>query len=162
MNVPSDVRVVVDYYATRGLLRNVRATSTGGRTTLFQFTWHYNRTFDLLLDLAASQLVFAAAFPNVSPSSAICHELSQYVEAIMADDVPVHRRVDSRKTVVSAAHSGTDMAIVASVVDGDFDYATRRLIQVVNEIYFDFLPKSSHYAYQLESLGLDPGAITCA
>ena len=163
MSVPSDVqvvRLVLDHYANRGLLRNVRTTPTVGVTTLFQFTWHYNRTFDLLVDCAASRMEFTGAFPNVSPLSAISLGLSQYIEAMMSENVPIHRRIDRRKTVVSRAHSGTDVSIVASIADGDFDYAARRLIQVVNEIYVDFLPNSSHYEYQVESLGLNPGTIT--
>jgi hypothetical protein len=162
MNVPGDIRVVIDYYADRGLLRNVRMTLTDGRATRFQFTWHYNRTFDLVVDYEASRMAFTAAFPNVSPASAISHDLARFIEAMMADDVPIHRRVDRRKTFVSGVHSGDDMAVVATIVDGDFDYAARKLIQVANEIYFDFLPNSSHYAYQLESLGLDPGTVTFA
>ena len=162
MNVTSDIRVVIDNYADRGLLRNVRTTLTDGRATRFQFTWHYDRTFDLRVDYAASRMAFVGAFPNVSPSSAISRDITQFIERMMAESVTIHRRVDRGRTIVSGAHYGEDMAVVASIVDGDFDYAARKLIQVVNEIYFDFLPNSSHYAYQVKSLGLDPDTITFA
>jgi hypothetical protein len=162
MNVTSDIRAVIDNYSDRGLLRNVRTTLTDGRATRFEFTWHYDRTFDLRVDYEASRMAFVAAFPNVSPTSAICREVTEFIEGMMAESVPVHRRIDCCRTVVSGAHYGEDMAVVASVVDGDFDYAARKLIQVMNELYFDFLPNSSHYAYQVKSLGLDPDMITFA
>ena len=162
MTGSTDVRAVVVFYANRGLLRNVRTTLCEGRTTRVQFTWHYDRTFNLDIEYEASKLSFTDAFPNVSAASALYRDLSGFVDGMMSDSVPVHRRVDRRKTIVHGELIDANVAIVARVVDGDLDYAARKLIQVVNEIYFDFLPNSNHYEYQVQSLGLEPNAITFA
>jgi len=162
MTGSTDVHAVVDFYAKRGLLRNVRTTLSEGRATRVQFTWHYDRTFDLHVDYEASRLSFTDAFPNVPAASALYRNLTGFIDAMMSDSVPVHRRVDRRKTIVHGELIDANVAIVARAVDGDFDYAARKLIQVVNEIYFDFLPNSAHYEYQVQSLGLEPNAITFA
>ena len=89
MTGSTDIHAVVDFYAKRGLLRNVRTTLSEGRATRVQFTWHYDRTFDLRVDYEASRLSFTDAFPNVPAASALYRDLSGFIDGMMSDSAPV-------------------------------------------------------------------------
>jgi hypothetical protein len=41
-------------------------------------------------------------------------------------------------------------------MDADFDYATRKMIHTVHEIFMVFLVDGSYFEYMVEQLGLDP------
>jgi hypothetical protein len=44
------------------------------------------------------------------------------------------------------------------VRDGDFEYATRKIIQIVHETFLTFLLDGPYFEYMVESLGLDADA----
>jgi len=48
------------------------------------------------------------------------------------------------------------VSITLSVKDGDFDYGTRKIIQIVHEIFLIFLEDGPYFEYMMEHLGLDP------
>lgn len=48
------------------------------------------------------------------------------------------------------------MAFTLSSLDGDTDYALRRLIFLVHEIYPEFLPSGLYQEWLIETFNLDP------
>ena len=42
------------------------------------------------------------------------------------------------------------------ILDGDTEYAVRRLVAVVNEIYLDFLSSGLYFDWLVETFDLDP------
>ena len=48
------------------------------------------------------------------------------------------------------------VSITVTVKDGDFDYAARKIIQMVHEIFMIFLVDGPYFEYMVEQLGLDP------
>ena len=48
------------------------------------------------------------------------------------------------------------VSIGISIRDQDFEYATRKLIHTVHEIFLVFLREGPYYEYMVEHLGLDP------
>ena len=47
------------------------------------------------------------------------------------------------------------VSITLTVKDGDFDYATRKIIQIVHEIFLIFLVDGPYFEYMVKHLGLD-------
>ena len=43
-----------------------------------------------------------------------------------------------------------------TVKGGEYEYATRKLIHLVHEIFLGFLIDAGYYEYMVEHLGLDP------
>jgi hypothetical protein len=43
-----------------------------------------------------------------------------------------------------------------SVRNGEFEYCTRRLVHLAQEVFMVFLPDGPYDAYRIDKLGLDP------
>jgi hypothetical protein len=158
----ADIRQMLDNYAERGLFREVTANAVDGNRSAFQFRWHYGRRFDLLVDHDAPAVAFVGMFPDVLPDSPLFRDVSAFIMGLADSRLAPHRRVDPARVRLTCESRDGDLTIFAASIDGNIDYATRKLIQAVNEVFFDFLPDSAHYHYQVEKLGLDPNAITFA
>jgi len=157
------VEQIVQGYAERGLFRSLHATTAAG-VARYEFIWHYDRKFDLRVDPAAQRVWFEQIFPRIALQDSLVAEMTAFINGVMSDDTPLHRRVDQRKARLSIdiPTGGQDAAVSIAVIDGDLDYAVRKIVQAVNEIYFSFLPNAAHYEYQVRTLGLSPDAITFA
>lgn len=158
----TDIRPLLDSYAERGLLSDLRAKASLGNRNGYQFKWHYNRQFELLVDSDAKRVAFVGLLPEVSAGQPLFAEISDFVAGLSHDSLFDHRRIDAARVRLFCENDDGGVTVAAQAIDGDLEHAARKLIHAVNEIYFDFLPNSSHYQYQVEKLGLDPNAITFA
>jgi hypothetical protein len=159
---PGAVLAVLEAYVERGLFRSLRTLNASETGQAFRFKWHYGRDFHLVVDRPQNLVAFVDAFPATKPNGTLHREMATFVAAMANPKVPAHRRIDAKRAQIACPVSNDRMSIAAKAIDGSFDYATRCLIQTMNEIYFDFLPNSNHYPYQVAQLGLDPNAISFA
>lgn len=118
--------------------------------------WHYDRRFELLLDAREKTLRFPALLPGVPTRSAMYRALQAFVKERRSPDVPEHRRVNPAKARIALANQKSAVSLTLTVKDADFEYAARKIIQVVHEIFLIFLVDGAYYEYMVEHLGLDP------
>lgn len=118
--------------------------------------WHYDRPFELLLDSTKKTLRFPAILPGVPARSDMYRELQAFVKARLSEEMPEHRRVNPAKARVTLTNQRGAVSLSVAVKDGDFDYATRKIIQIIHEIFLIFLVDGPYYEYMVEHLGLDP------
>ena len=143
-------------YAARGV---VRAVSDGDRRrgkTTFTLLWHHGRHFRLVLDPAASTVSFPSLLPAAPARSPMVRELKAFLHRFETDQVPAHRRVDLAKAHLRVAVRSGTVSLALTVLDGDVEYATRRLVHLAHEVFMVFLPDGPYDAYRVEQLGLDP------
>jgi hypothetical protein len=145
---------VLENYAERGVFRGFSKVSREDRKATFRVAWHRDRFYDLLLDLDANTLHMPVMLPEVDRE--MFEDLDRYVESRHSDELPEHRRTDTNKTQLKAGHHGTDASITATAVDGDLEYAARRLVHTVHEVFLDFLSEGKYYEWQIEVFDLDP------
>lgn len=118
--------------------------------------WHYDRPFDLLLDAPKKTLRFPALLPGIPARSPMYGALQSFVKERQSPELPEHRRVDPAKARLSLANQKGAVSLTVTVKNGDFEYAARKIIQVVHEIFLIFLVDGPYYDYMVEHLGLDP------
>ena len=157
-----NIRPLLDNYVDRGLFSDLRAKMSVGNRSSYQFKWHYNRQFELSVDGDTKRVAFVGLLPDTQADQPLFTEISDFIAGLSHNSLLDHRRIDSTRVQLSCESSAGSVTVVAQAVDGDLEHAARKLIHAVNEVYFDFLPNSSHYQYQVEKLGLDPNAITFA
>ncbi len=116
--------------------------------------WHRDRYFDLKLDVARKTLRMPVLLPQVP--APMFTDLKAFVESRFGRDMPEHRRIDRRKVRASCARRGGDVSITMTVTGRDFEYAARRLIHLVHEVYLVFLNDGRYYEYLVETFDLDP------
>ena len=149
------VAETLEGYAKRGVFKGFsRGPVSRGKAT-FRIAWHRDRIFELVLDLKTLSMSFPALLPNVPADSTIYRELKEFIKSRHSVDVPEHRRIDSDRAQVRASNRAGNVSLALRVNDGDFEYATRKLIHLVHEIFLAFLV-DGHFEYMVETFDLDP------
>jgi len=150
-------RVVGDVlrgYVERGVLRSVSHEKRRGTRTGFTMIWHHGRSFQL--ELSSGAVSFPALLPGVTSGSPMAKDLRAFLRRFETEEVPAHRRIDPRKARLRVAVRRGRVSLGLSVKHGEYDYCTRRLVHLVQEVFMVFLPDGPYHDYRIETLGLDP------
>jgi hypothetical protein len=150
------VRDVLRDYAGRGVFRSLDdGERRAGRTT-FTMVWHHGLPFRFVLDTSARTVSFPALLPGVPARSSMAQELKAFLDQFQTSDVPAHRRIDPARARLRIAIRDGNVSVALAVRNGQFEYATRRLVHLVQEVFMIFLPDGPYSDYRVEKLGLDP------
>jgi hypothetical protein len=153
------VRDVLGGYAERGVFRSFSGAETRGGKTTFTMVWHHGRQFRIVLDLAGRTVSFPELLSGVPARSPMLKALKAFLHQFETDEVPAHRRIDPAKTQLRISSRGGRVALGLAIKKGEFEYATRRLVHLAQEVFMIFLPDGPYYEYRVEHLGLDPEAV---
>ena len=82
-------------------------------------------------------------------------EFKEFVASRSSASLPDHRRIDPKKAAVRPSNRSGNVALTLTVKNSDYDYATRKLIHLVHEIFLVFLHEG-HYDYMVQVFDLDP------
>jgi len=82
-------------------------------------------------------------------------ELQAFLQERQSEQMPEHRRVNPAKARLALGNKRGSISVTVTVKDGDFDYATRKIIHIVHEIFLIFLVDGPYFEYMVEHLGLD-------
>ncbi len=145
---------LLENYASRGIFRGFsRGAATASRAS-YKIVWHRSQEFELIFDVRKASLRMPSVLPAVGP--AMFEHLSSWIAEQQSAETLEHRRIDSAKARVECAMRGKDAALTVTAVDGDVEYAVRKLIHLVHEIYLSFLHDGRYYDYLIETFNLDP------
>ena len=132
------VTSILEGYAEKAVFRGFSAHPKRGGKAVYKMLWHYDRPFELLLDVPKKTLRFPAVLAGVPARSAMYRELQAFVKARQSGELPEHRRVNPVKARVALANQRGTVSLSLTSKDGDFDYATRKIIQMVARNLLDF------------------------
>ncbi|HEX5230330.1 MAG TPA: hypothetical protein VFW44_21605 [Bryobacteraceae bacterium] len=147
---------VLEDYAERAVFRGFSAHPGRGGKAVYRMLWHYDRPFELRLDSTQKTLLFPAILPGVPMRSPMYRELRAFMKARQSGELPEHRSVNRAKARLALANQKASVSLALTVKDSDFEYAARKIIQIVHEIFLIFLVDGPYYEYMVERLGLDP------
>lgn len=147
---------ILQRYAEKGVFPGFSrqaATAAGGS---FRLLWHRDQVFELRHDSRASTLRIACVLPSLPPRSAIHRDFKAWLRARQRRELPPHRRCDPERVRLRPYNRGGSVALTLRSLDGDMEYAVRRLIGLVHEIYLDFLSNGLYFDWMIETFELDP------
>jgi len=150
------VTAILEGYAEKAVFRGFSAHPERGGKARYRMVWHYDRPFELALDVPGKTLHFPAVLPGVPARSPMYRDLRAFLKARQSAETPEHRRVDPARARLVVSNQRGAVSLALTVKDGDFDYATRKMIHIVHEIFMVFLVDGPYYEYMVEQLGLDP------
>jgi len=127
---------ILEGYATNGVFRGFSVIAQTKATAKYRIVWH-ERTCELLFSVSRRTLRFGTI---LSDSSGI-KEISNFVELLHSSERPPHRRIDTARARLRCFYRGGNIFFTITVIRNDFEYATRKLIHVANEILIDAEPK---------------------
>ena len=149
------VTAILENYAAKGVFRGFSVGPASRRKAFFKLVWHHDRQFELILDVPKRTLRFPLVLPQVPADSTMYREFKVFLASRQAEDLPTHRRVDSAKARLHCTNRGGNISVSITAVDGDFEYAARKLIHTVHEVFLVFLQDGPYYEYLVEQLGLE-------
>jgi hypothetical protein len=155
----SEIEVVTDTlenYAKRGVFRGFSRGPVGNGKATFRMLWHRDRAFEFIFDARKNTMRFSLVLPNVPADSAMYRELKRFIRSRQADELPEHRRIESRKAQIQTFNRGGNVSLSLRVLDGEYEYGARKLIHLVHEIFMTFLFDGNYYDYLVETFDLDP------
>jgi hypothetical protein len=150
------VTSILEGYAGRGVFAGFRLNKRQARKADFTVQWHFRRVFSIQFDEAKASLTLVGLLPQVSAAPTLRRELAAYLRRCAAPERQPHRRIDPEKARVSCYVRSDSLSLRVDVQDGDYEYATRRLVHLVNEIFLDFLRDALYVEYMVEHLGMNP------
>ena len=159
VNPAGVVEQVLRGYVDRGVFRSLGAPARRGARTSFTLVWHHGRSFRLVVDPAARTVSFPEVLPSIPARSPMLGELHRFTAQFTSAELPPHRRVDPAKGRMRLAPRRAGVSLSLTVVRGEWEYCTRRLVHIAHEIYLVFLPDGPYQQYRVEKLGLDPDAV---
>jgi len=133
------VRRVLEAYARRGVFRSFSQTSSGSRQTEFRFHWLWNLPFHLAFDAGRGALSFRKLLPHIPAGSDVDAGLRAFLKSCSSPDRPEHRRIDPARVAVRYSNRRGAATLTFQAVGNDFEYAVKKAINLVNEIFLGFL-----------------------
>ena len=116
--------------------------------------WHRDRRFEIVIDPHRRKISCPVVLPQVPARSAMYRQLREFVASRQSRAVPEHRRIDPRKATVAVANRAGNVSLTVTARTGAFEYAVRKFVHLIQEIYLVFLVE--HFDYQVEVFELDP------
>ena len=143
------VRKSLQVYADRGVFRGLNEIKRRHGTQSFTFVWLGNRPLELGIDTQAALLRFNRLLPNIPSKSPLYSELKSFLTSRGADDLPKHRRIDSKRAEVVWVNRAGTVSIALRVRNNQYAYGLNRLINLVHELFVKL--NDSHPEYMCET-----------
>jgi hypothetical protein len=150
------VATVLAGYAQRRVFQGFSRGPTSRGKTSFQIAWHRGRVFELTFEPRSDTLRLPELLTDIPAQSTMYEDLKGFIRARQAGDLPDHRRLDPRRVRIRTYNRGGNVLLVLSSLNGDCEYAVRKLVHLVNEIYLTFLAEGEYFDYLVETFDLDP------
>jgi len=148
----SAARVVarqLEVYARRGVFRSFSPIGVEDGKHTFRFVWLWNQPFSISLDEARRTLLFEDLLPRVPPRGELESAIKTFLEGFDSPDRPEHRRLDPRRATVRYTSRRGTGSLAFRIAAGDFEYGVQQAMNVVNELFLEFL-NMHHREYLVE------------
>lgn len=156
MGAAARIGDLLEHYAGRGIFRGFSRQAQRPGSAEFRLRWHRDQVFQWAWNESKQTLRIGCVLPAVPASSPMYRQFRAWLVARQDDALPAHRRCDRNKVGLKTYNRGGDVALTMTVLDGDVDYAVKKLVSLVNEIYLDFLSNGLYFDWLVETFELDP------
>ena len=146
-------------YAERGVFRGFAAVERPDGRQDFEFRWLGGASFRVRLDPRARRLTFSDVLPNVPSRSTMDRAFRAWMRDRSSEGLPEHRRIDPRRLTLACTNRGGSVSVAlalrrrsAAHERRDWEYAARKGVSLVNEIFHGFL-RGPYYEYMVRNFG---------
>jgi hypothetical protein len=157
---PIDVDLVdgiLRTYAEKGVFKGYARMKHSPSAAHYRISWFYSRPMDVYLDRKRQSISLPDFLPSIDLEPALAPNLRSFLRGM--SDLPEHRRLDERRGQLSLRRKGSALTLAVRSLDGDLDYACRKLVHIANEVLLVFLSSHLYDQYKIDGLGVDPEVI---
>ena len=112
---------------------------------------------DVSLDRKRRTIALPAFLPSIDLDPALERALRVFLRRM--SDLPEHRRLDETRAQLTLRKKDNALTLAVKSLDGDLDYACRKLVHIANEVLLVFLSSHAFDQYKIDALGVDPELI---
>ena len=141
-------------YAEKGVFKGYARLEHSASVARYRIRWFYSQPMDVTLDRKRQTIALPEFLPRVDVDPAMVRHLRAFLK--LMSDLPEHRRLDETRAQLTLRRKGDALTLSVRSLDGDLDYATRKLVHIANEILLVFLSSRSYDPYKIEVFGVDP------
>jgi hypothetical protein len=115
--------------------------------------WHKERFYDLIFDPGKRSLRFPVVLPKVPRP--MYEAFKNFIASRQSTETLAHRRIDPKKVRISCSRKNGNISLLFISKDNDLEYTTQKLINLMHEVFMDFLRDGLYYEYTIETFDLD-------
>jgi hypothetical protein len=146
---------LLEDYAARGVFR-VAADRPKNNRDCYQIVWFREQEMQLEIDARHRKISLINVLPTIVPRSRLDRQLRSWLRQREAADLPAHRRLDPDVFQLKFGQRDGVMVLSLTSTGADLLPATRKLVELVNELYLDFLGAAERFDWIQEAFELDP------
>lgn len=136
---PAQVKKVLSSYAERGVFRSFSQVASEDGTSEFRFHWLWNLPFHVAFDAAKATLSFRKLLPGIPRGSRLESELKEFIDSFYDGTRIEHRAADRSRLSMRCSNRRGTITLSFKIVGSDADYGVRKAVNIVSEIFLDFL-----------------------
>lgn len=144
---------VIDDFVARGVFRASVRQVDAGETATWHLRWFGGHT--MALALAPASVSADPVLPPLDARSALYRDLRAWLRAQQSEDLPAHRRLDPALWQIDVRNRGGAIRLSLRSHQPTPE-RVRRLVQLVNALYLDFLNGPGRLEWVTDAFGLDP------
>ena len=153
-NAATQVKQELQHFADRGIFSHFSVRESGrGRPTEFQFQWLAGAPSRLKLYEDKRLLEIHKVLPGVPFRSEMDIAFRKFLTARSNKSVPKHRRLD-KKFTPRCRNRSSAMSVELTFKNGEGRAATKTAINILHEIFNNFLMEGPYQNYMVEVFGI--------
>lgn len=148
----SPIGQLLEDYANRGVFR---VGADGANADSYRIIWFRDQEMRLRVDARRCEVSLTNVLPPIVPRSRLDRQLRAWLRQREAVELPAHRRLDPAAFQVKFGQRDGRMVLYLASTAADLLPATRKLVELVNELYLDFLGAAERFDWIQETFELD-------
>ena len=146
------VRNVLQEYADRGVFRGFQEFGTGNGRAEFRILCFpfIEEPFTLVYSQKPPKLIFQGLLEDMPARSEMYARFKTFIRERTSADLPDHRRIDPGRAELKWSNRLGKVNVSLAVKSGQQEYATRKAINLLADVFLDLLAESPYYEYMCE------------
>jgi hypothetical protein len=129
------VREQLQAYADRGVFRGFSEVKSSGKAAAFKFIWLVGHEMELDVDVRKHVLRFKHLLPAMPAHSPLYAELKDFLRMRHDEQLPDHRRIDSRRAEARPLNRRGLVSISLRVKKNHYAYGVNRIVNLIHELF---------------------------
>src|SRR5579871_443147 len=135
-------------YAEKGVFKGYARLKHSASAAQYRIRSFYSRPMDVSLNRKRQTVSLPDFLPSIDLDPALARDLRAFLRQM--SDLPEHRRLDETRAQLTLRRKGNALTLAVRSLDGDLEYACRKLVHIANEVLLVFLSSHAYDQYKIE------------
>jgi hypothetical protein len=114
--------------------------------------WLTPRPVELVVDAEKQELRFKNLLPGVAARSAMYADLKKFLQERYDEELPLHRRIDSKRARIVCTNRGGRVSLALRVKNNQWAYGVNKAVNLAHEVFIHL--RDRHEDYLVETFNI--------